>query len=56
MNRRSPLPDMISASMGDHPWSLNSKTLLVSRASATGQTAVYSVDRESGIAKQLLAA
>jgi Tol biopolymer transport system component/tRNA A-37 threonylcarbamoyl transferase component Bud32 len=45
--------DPIENSMGDRPWSSDSRTLLVSRVTATGQMAVYRVDRDSGEAAQL---
>lgn len=45
--------DTLSSAMGDHPWSLDSKTLLVSRLDAEGQAAIYRVDRDTGDAEQL---
>jgi Tol biopolymer transport system component len=43
----------ISGAMGDHPWSRDSTTLLVSRVGESGQTAVYRVDRETGDSERL---
>jgi Tol biopolymer transport system component/predicted Ser/Thr protein kinase len=43
----------IGSAMGDHPWSADSKDLLVSRADASGKTAIYRVDRDTGDAEQL---
>jgi serine/threonine protein kinase len=42
-----------SSSMGDRPWSLDSKSLLVSRAGETARAAIYRVDCETGDAKQI---
>jgi serine/threonine protein kinase/Tol biopolymer transport system component len=45
--------DEIGASMGDRPWAADSRTLLVSRVDASGQMAIYRVDRDNGDADQL---
>jgi serine/threonine protein kinase len=42
-----------SSAMGDRPWSQDGRDLLVARASGSGQTAIYRVDRESGDAEQV---
>ena len=42
-----------SSFMGDRPWSLDSRTLLVSRIGESGQMALYRVDRETGDAERL---
>ena len=39
--------------MGDHPWSLDGRTLLISRIAPAGQLAIYRVDRDNGGAEQL---
>jgi Tol biopolymer transport system component len=43
----------ISNAMGDHPWSRDGKTLLVSRVGESGQIAVHRVDRETGDSERL---
>jgi len=45
--------DKMGSAMGDHPWSADSRALLVSRVDASGRTAVYRVDRDNGDAEQL---
>ncbi len=45
----------LAPSMGDHPWSPDSRTLLVSRVADSGQTAIYRVERESGESERLTA-
>jgi len=45
--------DKISSAMGDHPWALDSGSLLVARADETGRYAIYRVDRDTGDAQQL---
>jgi len=45
--------DLLNNSMGDHPWSLDGRTLLVSRITPSGQLAIYRVDRDNGDAEQL---
>jgi Tol biopolymer transport system component len=45
--------DKMGSAMGDHPWSADSRDLLVSRVDASGRTAVYRVDRDNGDAEQL---
>jgi Tol biopolymer transport system component len=45
--------DKFSRSMGDRPWTADSRTLLVARVDSSGQTAVYRVDRNNGEAEQL---
>ena len=45
--------ETIENSMGDHPWSLDSRTLLVSRVNDGGQMVIYRIDRDSGEAEQL---
>ena len=44
--------EKVSASMGDRPWSLDSRTLLISRIGASGHAAIYRVDCETGDAEQ----
>jgi Tol biopolymer transport system component len=44
---------VVENSMGDRPWSLDGRTLLVARINDAGQMAIYRVDRDSGEAKQL---
>ncbi len=43
----------IDTSMGDRPWDRESRTLLVTRVTDSGQLAVYRVDRDDGKAEQL---
>jgi serine/threonine protein kinase len=43
----------IDASMGNHPWDRESRTLLVTRVSDSGQMAIFRVDRDTGEAEQL---
>jgi len=45
--------DKMSSAMGDHPWSADSRALLVSRVDASGRYAVYRVDRDNGDTEQL---
>ncbi|MCZ6649789.1 MAG: protein kinase [Acidobacteria bacterium] len=45
--------ESLNSSMGDRPWSPDSKTLLVSRVGDDGRVAVYSVNRKSGEASAL---
>jgi len=45
--------DSISFSMGDHPWSSDSRSLLVSRLDPEGRAAVYRVDRDTGDTEQV---
>jgi Tol biopolymer transport system component len=45
--------DTLEQVMGDRPWSLDGRTLLVSRAGESWQVAVYRVNRENGDAEQL---
>ncbi|NIA01740.1 MAG: protein kinase [Bacteroidia bacterium] len=45
--------DTASSSMGDRPWAMNGKTLLISRVDDSGQIAIYRVDRDNGEAEQL---
>jgi Tol biopolymer transport system component len=40
--------------MGDRPWSQDSRKLLVARASASGQLAVYRVNRDDRSAEQII--
>jgi Tol biopolymer transport system component len=42
-----------SWSMGDRPWSMDGKTLLISRMDDSGQMAIYRVERDNGDAEQL---
>ena len=41
--------------LGDHPWSLDGRTLLVSRVADSGQLAIYRVERKNGDSEQLTA-
>ncbi len=45
--------DKIGSAMGDRPWSVDSKTLLVSRVDELGRTAIYRVDCDNGDAEQM---
>jgi Tol biopolymer transport system component len=45
--------DTLEQTMGDRPWSLDARTLLVSRVGESWQLAVYGVNRENGDAEQL---
>jgi serine/threonine protein kinase/WD40 repeat protein len=45
--------DKLSRSMGDRPWTEDSRTLLVARVDASGRTAVYRVNRDNGDTEQL---
>jgi serine/threonine protein kinase len=45
--------DTSSITMGNRPWSPDSKTLLVSRFTDSGQLAIFRVDRGDGSAQQL---
>ena len=45
--------DTLAQAMGDRPWSPDSKTLMVSRLSDSGQLAVFRVDRDNGDVEQL---
>jgi len=45
--------DTASSSMGDRPWAMDGKTLLISRVEDSGQIAIYRVDRDNGKAEQL---
>jgi len=45
--------ELIESSMGDRPWSLDSRTLLVARANDAGQVSIYRINRDSGEAEQL---
>ena len=51
------IPTLASAylamSMGVHPWSLDSRTLLVARVGDLGRQAIFRVDRDNGAAEQL---
>jgi len=40
--------DKIGSAMGDRPWSVDSRELLVSRVDGTGRTAIFRVDSGSG--------
>ncbi len=44
---------LFAGSMGNRPWSLDSKTLLVSRVEESGQMVIYRVDHESGDPERL---
>jgi len=45
--------DLLNQTMGDRPWSQDGRTLLISRFTASGQLAIYRVDRDNGEAEQL---
>jgi len=45
--------DTIGMALGDRPWSTDSKSLLVSRFTATGQMAIDRIDRNTGSSEQL---
>jgi serine/threonine protein kinase/dipeptidyl aminopeptidase/acylaminoacyl peptidase len=45
--------DKLQSSMGDRPWSADSRTLLVARVGSSGQSAIHRVDRDNGDSEQL---
>lgn len=45
--------DAVERSMGDRPWSLDSRTLLVACVDSAGRMSIYRVSRDSGEAEQL---
>lgn len=52
-NLRALVVDKLQSAMGDRPWSRDGRKLLVARADASGQTAIYRVDRDNGTVEQL---
>jgi serine/threonine protein kinase len=45
--------ELMENSMGDRPWSLDSRTLLAALVNDAGQMSIYRIDRDSGEAEQL---
>ena len=45
--------DRMGSAMGDRPWAVDGSSLLISRVDASGRTAIYRVDRDTGEAEQL---